>query len=678
MSPYELPETWQWVKLGEITEIVGGGTPSRENPNYFGGNIPWATPTDITALDQLWIYATKESITQEGLRSSSAKLLPVGTVLMTSRATIGFTALAGQEMATNQGFASFICDESVLFNEYLAYYLSYIREWLIQIAGGTTFKEVSKSVLASIEIPLPTLPEQRHIAEILHQADNLRRFRERTLRLLARLIPSVFSEMFGDPLQNTKDWEQRKLHRLGEIVTGNTPPRRDPKNYGDFIEWIKSDNLGDPLGRVMRSEESLSEKGAKTGRIVPAGSTLITCIAGSPNSIGKAGLTDRTVAFNQQINAVVPFDDVNPVFLYGMIAVAKPAIQALSSGGMKGIVNKSRLSGLELIYPPKSLQDRFELEVNHMSRVGSSVRSSETAIGQLRESILASAFTGGLTETWREIRLQQLHDAAMQRDTALGLRDEEPTHGDYKRGHVTQAEREEIEQRISDSLRPVLSQMALYNPFGDTLRAIEAGQARWAEQLAQIMQPISIQLPTIEIAPLLSDAVSNAMLGFQSRLAVLNQENWNAMASLTSQYALIADATRSIRETFASSLQPITLQLTTVIENLARSIDEWPPSDHLRFDVIVHLNRRQKLIHFTCERQEQPFTADTIRAESNFSMELVRRDLSLLASLGLISAVSIPAESSEGPTYVNAYRLIPDVDQILLTDLSVFQSLGRE
>ena len=93
------------VPLAEVCTIVGGGTPRRSNAAYFDGTVPWATPTDVTALDSLFIERTKEAITEVGLNESSARLVPAGTVLMTSRATIGYTAIATRPMATNQGFA---------------------------------------------------------------------------------------------------------------------------------------------------------------------------------------------------------------------------------------------------------------------------------------------------------------------------------------------------------------------------------------------------------------------------------------------------------------------------------------------------------------------------------------------------------------------------------------------
>ena len=165
-DPAENPMGWKVARIGDVCTVIGGGTPRRGDEAYFGGPIPWATPTDVTALTDLFIARTKESITEMGLRESSARLIPAGAVLLTSRATIGYTAIAARPLATNQGFANLICGDR-LTPEYLAYWLRARRDLLERMAGGTTFKEVSKSTLKGIEIPLPPLIIQRKHARIL-------------------------------------------------------------------------------------------------------------------------------------------------------------------------------------------------------------------------------------------------------------------------------------------------------------------------------------------------------------------------------------------------------------------------------------------------------------------------------------------------------------------------------
>ena len=164
-DPVENPMGWPISTIGETCTVVGGGTPRRIHDEYFGGDIIWATPTDVTALKGFYIWETKEAITEKGLKKSSARLVPVGSVLLTSRATIGYTAIAKAPMTTNQGFANLICGDSLL-PEYLSFFLRNRANVLIEMANGTTFKEISKSTLKTVRIPLPPMDLQHRFSAI--------------------------------------------------------------------------------------------------------------------------------------------------------------------------------------------------------------------------------------------------------------------------------------------------------------------------------------------------------------------------------------------------------------------------------------------------------------------------------------------------------------------------------
>ena len=129
----EVPAHWEAKRLGHVSTIFKGGTPKRNVDRYFQGDLPWARPVDITALKgALYIHDTEMRISEEALDNSGARRLPAGTVLLTSRATIGETAITTVPMATNQGFANFVCDERLL-NVYLVYYLQAIKDLLISV-----------------------------------------------------------------------------------------------------------------------------------------------------------------------------------------------------------------------------------------------------------------------------------------------------------------------------------------------------------------------------------------------------------------------------------------------------------------------------------------------------------------------------------------------------------------
>ena len=166
----DLPKGWEWKTLGEIAEVVGGGTPKTNDPtNFEGGSIPWVTPADLSGYTSKKIGHGSRNITEKGLSSSSARLLPAGTVLFTSRAPIGYVAIASNPISTNQGFKSFVLKEGIL-PDYVYWYLKGAKELATSMASGTTFLELSGAKAKQIPIPLAPIDQQKIIvAEIEKQ-----------------------------------------------------------------------------------------------------------------------------------------------------------------------------------------------------------------------------------------------------------------------------------------------------------------------------------------------------------------------------------------------------------------------------------------------------------------------------------------------------------------------------
>lgn len=198
------PSGWVVSTLGACCSIVSGGTPKRENREYWGGSIPWVTPRDISDINCQDFYEPAEQITDLGLRKSSAALLPAGTVLMSSRAPIGLVAIAGKPMATNQGFKSLIPGPK-LDSRFLYHAIKRLVPLIQERGNGATFKEVSKSVLSEIPVCFPkSLQQQRRIGAILDKADGIRRKRQTSLVMANEFLKSIFLLMFGDPVNNSK------------------------------------------------------------------------------------------------------------------------------------------------------------------------------------------------------------------------------------------------------------------------------------------------------------------------------------------------------------------------------------------------------------------------------------------------------------------------------------------
>lgn len=242
-----------------------------------------------------------------------------------------------------------------------------------------------------MRIELPTLPEQRRIAAILDHADAVRAKRRQVLAHLDALTQSIFHDMFGDPMTNDRSVPLTAIGDIAQVVTGNSPSRADAANFGDDIEWIKSDNLGGAI--VGTAEEGLSKQGRRKARTAPSGSILVTCIAGSRGSIGKASMVDREVAFNQQINAVLPSTRVDAAFLLGQLKTAPDLVRSKSTGGMKGLVSKS---AFEVLAPPIEAQREFSSRVAAVGRHQVSVQHALAADDELFASLQARAFDGRL------------------------------------------------------------------------------------------------------------------------------------------------------------------------------------------------------------------------------------------------------------------------------------------
>lgn len=183
---------WENTTLGKITKIIGGGTPDTNNPEYWNGNLQWFTPTEIKTS---YVSTSLRTITSLGLKSSSARLLPKGTILLTSRATIGEVAIATQECATNQGFQSLIVGDEVnvffLFN-----WLKNNKNELLKRANGSTFAEISKKEIEQIPIQLPIKKEQDLIANLLHMVDLKIDKVENQLKLAALWKKGLLQQMF--------------------------------------------------------------------------------------------------------------------------------------------------------------------------------------------------------------------------------------------------------------------------------------------------------------------------------------------------------------------------------------------------------------------------------------------------------------------------------------------------
>ena len=210
-------EGWEYKKLGDVCQVVTGSTPKTNISEYWDGNYPWVTPAELKG--DVYISDTARHITEEAIAHTNLTLLPIGTVLLSSRAPIGKVAITTIEMYCNQGFKNLICSDAIN-NKYLYLWLSGKTEYLNSLGRGATFKEISKTIVENVIIPLPPLSIQKSIVTELDKINELIRLKKEQLKDYDNLAQSIFYEIFGDPVVNEKGWDIESLGKVCDVRDG--------------------------------------------------------------------------------------------------------------------------------------------------------------------------------------------------------------------------------------------------------------------------------------------------------------------------------------------------------------------------------------------------------------------------------------------------------------------------
>lgn len=240
---------WPMRRIGEIADVISGATPRTNNQAYWDGDILWATPKDLGKLKAIEISDTERKITKKGYESCSSKVLPVGSVLLSSRAPIGHLAINAKPMCTNQGFKSLIPHEGI-DNRFLYWVLKGSIDELQGMGRGCTFDEISKDQVESFIIPVPPLDEQHRIVarieELTHRAEELQRLRTAAALEVSRIFQTAMERIFAP--QETGNWEKFESTYVFDIVRGQVDPMESP--YSD-LPHVAPDCIESGTGRIL-------------------------------------------------------------------------------------------------------------------------------------------------------------------------------------------------------------------------------------------------------------------------------------------------------------------------------------------------------------------------------------------------------------------------------------------
>jgi type I restriction enzyme S subunit len=378
--------------------IVSAGQAAPKDDEFSDHGIPFVRAGSLVSLLSGKSESDLELVSDATAKLRKLKTYPKGTILF---AKSGMSATKDR-IYVLQNPAYVVSHLATLIPNGNAH-ADYLRLALKRFPPSVLIKDpaypaISLGDIQSYKIPVPDdRDDQIRIAHLLGKVEGLIAQRKQHLQQLDYLLKSVFLEMFGDPVRNEKGWDKPELKSFGKISTGNTPPRNEPANYDDdFIEWIKTDNITGEAVFVTPSTEHLSEVGARKARTVTNGALLVACIAGSVESIGRAALTDRTLSFNQQINAIQPGKDVNPIYLYGLFKLSRAYIQSHATKGMKKILTKGDFEKITMIKPPFEIQNQFAVIAEKVEGIKSLYQQSLTDLETLYAALSQQAFKGEL------------------------------------------------------------------------------------------------------------------------------------------------------------------------------------------------------------------------------------------------------------------------------------------
>ena len=380
------------VRIGDICTVVSGSTPKSNIEEYWNGDIKWITPAEITD-DSYVISDTERHITEKAVEKTNLTLLPVGAVLLSSRAPIGKTAIVGAEMYCNQGFKNLICSERI-YNKYLYFFLTSKVDYLNALGRGATFKEISKGIVEDVEIPLPSLDEQKKIAERFEAIQQLISKRKQVLLHLDNLVKSRFIEMFGDLETNPKGWKTTTFDDVSVKITDGehaTVPRvEDGYIFLNARNVLKAGKI-DLTGVTYISEENHNRIYKRCNP--EPGDILLT----TTGTIGNVAIVPEMDAFSMDRGITLIKQDrsvINSVFF--AVAMQMDSMQMHMKNSIHasaiGHLFMNKVKALPIFVPPLDLQNQFADFVALTDKSKLAVQQSIETLQTLKAKLMQDYF----------------------------------------------------------------------------------------------------------------------------------------------------------------------------------------------------------------------------------------------------------------------------------------------
>jgi type I restriction enzyme S subunit len=438
-QPHEgnrIPEDWTYRKVVEIAEVIGGGTPKTKRAEYWGGDIPWLTPKDLSGEHPRYVSHGERDITKAGLENSSARIVPPKTVLLTSRAPVGYVALAKNPITTNQGFRSLVVNNKN-DPEFVYYLLLNNTDYLKQHAAGSTFQEISGSTLKSFEFLFPPLPEQRAIAHILGSLDDKIELNRRMNQTLEAMARAIFKSWFMD-FDPVRAKAQGSDSGLPHDIAALFPDSFEDSELGEIPMWWRTTTLGDlfpsdrdcvltgPFGSKLHSYDYRDEgvplllvKHIIDGKIMEDDIPLVgfhktpeldryrlnigDIVFTRVGAVGRSAYIhpryENWLFSGQTLRVRIPCREVlNPRYL-SQIYLEPSFIAMVEShalGSTRPSLNTRLLNNFRFLLAPIRLQEVWSQYVSPLDRMIQNNNDQNRALSSLRETLLPKLISGEL------------------------------------------------------------------------------------------------------------------------------------------------------------------------------------------------------------------------------------------------------------------------------------------
>jgi type I restriction enzyme S subunit len=385
------------TQLGNVVEIVGGGTPARDNPNFWdGGEIPWATVKDLKSTT---LKGTLEHITQVGVESSSTRIIQPNSVIIATRMALGKAVINSVPLAINQDLKA-LTPASSLLPRYLLHYLLAKSNDFVKSGKGATVKGLTLDFVRQYPIPLPSLPEQQRIAAILDAADALREKRRQAIAKLDGLVQAVFGEMFGN--FNPRRYQLEPLGACAHVVSGVTKGRQLNGRPTVELPYLRVANV--QAGRLDLSE-------IKTITALPSdldalrlqkGDVLLT-EGGDYDKLGRGarwrGEIENCIHQNHIFRVRVDQEKLVPEFFEAYLQTPftrEYFLRCAKKTTNLASINSTQLRALPIHIPPIAIQERFRSVLYRIELLNEVAISSLAHLNTLFLSLQQRAFRGEL------------------------------------------------------------------------------------------------------------------------------------------------------------------------------------------------------------------------------------------------------------------------------------------